>query len=106
VLIPLVTVFLGGGILFLTASVLRFGVLSGVARPLELNGLVAVVRGFEGLLAAGLRMVYRMITFSLDLFSRTPGLYLSWRSIYWAFLGVLLVPLAIDVWMRRRIPAC
>jgi ComEC/Rec2-related protein len=86
VLIPLVAVFLGGGVVFVALTFLP----GGVSR----------------LLADGLFLVYRSIAFSLDLFSRIPGLYLSWRSVYWLLLGILPVPMTIEAWMRRRIPAC
>ena len=90
-LIPLTTVFIGAGALFVGATFL----------PLALSSLVA-----EKLLANGLLLVYRAISLCLDLFSRAPGLYLSWRSLYWLLPGVLLVPQLIEARMQRRIPAC
>lgn len=89
VLIPLVTVFLGAGVLFVGLSFL----------PAPLGGIS------ERLLAQGLWLVHRTITLCLDLFSRAPGLYVSWRSPYWLFLSVLLLPLAAESRMRKRIPA-
>jgi membrane protein implicated in regulation of membrane protease activity len=90
-LIPLTTVFIGAGALFVGATFL----------PLALSSLVA-----EKLLANGLLLVYRAISLCLDLFSRAPGLYLSWRSFYWLFLGILLVPPVVEARMQRRVPAC
>ena len=90
VLIPLVTVFLGGGVLFVGLSFL----------PAPLGGMT------EGMLAQGLRLVHRAITLCLDLFSRAPSLYVSWRPTYWLFLAIMLLPLAEESRIRRRIPAC
>ncbi len=91
-LIPLVTVFLGAGVLFVGASFL----------PGQLGSLVA-----EGLMAHGLLLVYRSIALCLDLFSRLPGLYLSWRPLYWLFFAVLLLPLASELrTFGRRICSC
>jgi len=90
VLIPLVTVFLGAGALFVGLSFL----------PAPLGGLA------EGLLAQGLWLVHRAITLCLDLFSRAPGLYVSWRAPYWLFLAILILPLAAESRVRRRIPSC
>jgi len=86
VLIPLVTVFLGGGVLFVGLSFL----------PLSLGGL----------LAEGLLLIYRSIALCLDLFSRLPGLYAPWRSLYWLFLGILLLPLVVEARMQKRIHPC
>ena len=91
VLIPLATVFLGGGVLFVASSFL----------PISLVGVPLSV-----LIADGLSLVYRSIALCLDLFSRLPGVYASWRPAYWLLLGVLLVPLAIEVRMQKRIQSC
>jgi ComEC/Rec2-related protein len=90
-LIPLVTVFLGTGVLYLLSTFL----------PLPPGSLVA-----DQLLANVLRLVYRAISLCLELFSRAPGLYLPWRSLYWLLLSILLVPKIFQIRMQRRIPAC
>jgi ComEC/Rec2-related protein len=91
VLIPLVTVFLGAGILFVGSTFL----------PLPLSSLVA-----DKILGGGLLLVYRGISLCLNLFSQAPGLYLSWRPLYWLLLTILLVPQAVEVWAQKRVPAC
>jgi competence protein ComEC len=91
VLIPLVTVFLAAGILFVASTFL----------PLQLGSLIA-----DRLLGSGLLLVYKGIALCLGLFSRTPGVYVSWRSPYWLLLGILLVAPAVEALMQRRIPAC
>jgi competence protein ComEC len=90
-LIPLAALFLGAGVLFVVSTFL----------PQVLSSLVA-----DKLLANGLLLVYRAISLCLDLFSRAPGLYLSWRSLYWLLFGILLVPGVVEARMQRRVPAC
>jgi ComEC/Rec2-related protein len=98
-LIPLVTVFLGGGVLFVGLSFLSI-LPGGVPPGGALSGPVS------DLIADGLLLVYRSIALCLDLFSRPPGVYVSWRSVYWLFLAILLLPFAIEAWTRKRIPSC
>jgi len=90
-LIPLVTVFLAGGVLFVGSSFL----------PISLGSA-----SLSALIGEGLSLVYRSIALCLDLFSRPRGVYVSWNPVYWLFLGILIVPLAIEIRMQRRIPSC
>jgi hypothetical protein len=90
-LIPLVTVFLGAGALFLGLSFLP--VLPGGFSP-------------GNLIAEGLYVVYKLITLCLDLFSRLPGLYVAWKPMYWLLLSILLVPVGIEWWMQKKVSPC
>jgi competence protein ComEC len=90
-LIPLVTVYLAGGVLFVGSSFLP--VLFG-------GGLL------EGLIGQVLSLGSRSIALCLDLFSRLPGLYVSWRTSYWLMLMILLLPPLVEAWRLKRIPAC
>jgi ComEC/Rec2-related protein len=84
--IPLVTLFLGGGLLFVAFCFL----------PLPVSGW----------LEQGLLSLYRGIVFFLELFSRVPGIYSPWRSLYWGLLALLLVPSLVELAGRRRIRSC
>ncbi len=81
-LIPLVTLFLGAGLVFFLLSAVSFPLISWIARVVEL--------------------VYRCIVLALDLFSRAPALYIHWRSWYWLFFVVLLIPPLIELSPRRQ----
>jgi len=86
VLIPLITLFLGAGLLFVGLSVL----------PISASALFA----------GALLLLYRAITFFLGIFARLPALHLQWRSLYWGFLAVLLIPLLLELPVKRRNRIC
>jgi ComEC/Rec2-related protein len=95
-LIPLVTVFLGGGVLFVGLSFLPILPAGGLPGGAPLSVFIA----------DGLFLLYRAITLCLDLFSRLPGLYVSWRPLYWLFLAIPLIPIPFEVRMQKRIRSC
>jgi ComEC/Rec2-related protein len=84
-LIPLVSLFLGAGLLYVGLSFLS-------AVP-------------AGMLGRGLFVLYRAIILILDLFSRAPGLQITWRSAFWGFWGVLLIP-HFAITRKRRVRPC
>jgi len=86
VLIPLITLFLGAGLLFVGLSVL----------PISIGTLFA-----EALL-----LLYRSIAFFLRIFARLPGLHLQWRPLYWGILAVLLIPFLLELPAKRRNRIC
>jgi ComEC/Rec2-related protein len=86
VLIPLITLFLGAGLLFVGLSLL----------PIHMSTWTG-----EGLL-----LLYRSITFSLRIFARLPALHLQWRSLYWCILAVLLIPFLLELSIKRSNRIC
>lgn len=86
VLIPLITLFLGAGLLFVGLSAL----------PISINTLFA-----EALL-----LLYRSITFFLRIFARLPALHLQWRPLYWGILAVLLIPFLLELPVKKRDRIC
>ena len=86
VLIPLITLFLGAGLLFVGLSVL----------PISISTLFA-----ETLL-----LLYRSIAFFLRIFARLPGLHLQWRPLYWGILAALLIPFLLELAVKRRNQIC
>lgn len=86
VLIPLITLFLGAGLLFVGLSLM----------PIHMSAW----------LGEGLLLLYRAITFFLRIFSRLPALQLQFRSLYWCILAVLLIPSLLELSVKRRSRTC
>ena len=95
-LIPLIAIYLAAGILFVGLGFLP--VLPAALLPWNVP--------LADRVGDALTLGYRSIAFCLEIFSRLPGLHLSWRPLYLLFLVLLLVPAVIGVGIRRRIPAC
>jgi len=86
VLIPLITIFLGAGLLFLGLSVL----------PVHMSTW----------LGEGLLLLYRLISFFLRISARLPALHLQWRTLYWGILAVPLIPFLLELPVKRSNRIC
>ncbi len=86
VLIPLITLFLGVGLLFVGLSLL----------PIYMSTWLGEV----------LLLLYKSIAFFLQIFARLPAVHVQWKSPYWGILAVLFIPLLLEISVKRRNRIC
>jgi ComEC/Rec2-related protein len=85
-LIPLVTLFIGSGLIYLLFA--------------------AFAERLAAWLAAALDPLYRLLVWLLDCFSRVPALYLRWRAVYWPLFLLALLPFLFELAPRKRKASC
>ncbi len=85
-LIPLVTLFIGSGLIYLLFGVFADRLAAWLAAPLD--------------------PLYRLLVWLLEFFSRAPALYLRWRAVYWPFFLLALVPFILELAPRKPKLSC